>query len=234
MATRELTAGLKSVSKVFGLWKSSVDVLGVIQTGLLVGERNWRNERIRMGDTWVPIESKISSGTALFRAQTVVKDSRIAMCELSSGEFDVCTDLEQLKRLSQLVKENEDLFAADPKLPSRTNMCEHAIETGDAAPIKERSRRVPPKLEVEIERQLEEMLKNGVCRPSHSPWASNVVLVRKRDGSFAIDYRRSNGVAKKDAYSLPNMNSILDKLGGSRYFSFIEIASAYCCVPVRI
>ena len=94
---------------------------------------------------------------------------------------------------------------------------------------------VPPKWEVEIERQLEEMLKNGVCRPSHSPWASNVVLVRKRDGSwrFAIDYRRLNGVTKKDAYSLPNMNSILDKFG-SRYFSFIDIASAYWCVPVRI
>ena len=71
------------------------------------------------------------------------QDSMIAILELPSGEFDVCTDLntEQLKRLSQLVKENEDLFAVDPKLPSRTSMCEHAIETGDAAPIKERARR---------------------------------------------------------------------------------------------
>ena len=59
-------------------------------------------------------------------------------------------------------------------------------------------------------------------------------LVEKRDGSlrFAIDYRGLNDVTKKDAYSLPNPQHILDKLHGARYFTSLDVASAYWCVPV--
>ena len=72
-------------------------------------------------------------------------------------------------------------------------------------------------------------------RPLNSPWASNVVLVSKKDGRqrFAIDYRRLNEVSKKDAYSIPKIQSILDKLDGYRYFSAIDIFLAYWCVPMR-
>ena len=75
----------------------------------------------------------------------------------------------------------------------------------------------------------------SVDRESKSPWASNVVLVRKRDGSmrFAIDYRGLNDVTKKDAYSLPNPQHILDKLYGARFFTYLDVASAYWCVPVH-
>ena len=78
------------------------------------------------------------------------------------------------------------------------------------------------------------MIDNGICRESKLPWASNVVLVEKRDGSlrFAINYRGLNGVTKKDAYSLPNPQHILDKLHGARYFTSLDVASAYWCVPV--
>ena len=65
-----------------------------------------------------------------------------------------------------------------------------------------RPRRFPPGWEKEIESQVQEMMENDICRPSKSQWASNVVLVRKRDGTlrFAIDYRKVNDVTKKDAY----------------------------------
>ena len=98
----------------------------------------------------------------------MVKDSRIAKLEAPFEEFDVSAEMDpgQRRRLARLVQENEDLFAVDPKHPSRTDMCEHAIETGEAAPIKERARRVPPKWEAEIERQSEEILKM-VCADPH-------------------------------------------------------------------
>ncbi len=71
--------------------------------------------------------------------------------------------------------------------------------------------------------QLEEMLgaHPPIVRPSSSPWASDVLLVKKKDGSlrFAVDYRRLNRVTKRDEYSLPHPQSIFDKLRGSRYFS---------------
>ena len=75
----------------------------------------------------------------------------------------------------------------------------------------------------------------GLCQASISPWASNVVLVMKKDGRqrFAIDYRRLNSVTKKDAYGTPQIQAILDRLHGFSYFSVIDISAAYWGVPVR-
>ena len=156
-------------------------------------------------------------------AQTVVKDSRITKLEAPYKEFDVSAEMDpgQRRQLACLVHENEDQLAEDPKHPSRTDMCEHAIETGEVVPIKERARRVPTKWEAEIERLLEEMLSVD----PHIHLGSYVVLIRKKDGSwrFAIDYRRLNRVTKKDAYSLSNMHSIIDTLGTSVYNQKDEI-----------
>ena len=62
-----------------------------------------------------------------------------------------------------------------------------------------------------------------------------MVLVKKKDGSlrFAVDYRRLNAITKRNQYSLPNPQSIYDKLKGSRFFSKLDIASAYWTVPIR-
>ena len=56
------------------------------------------------------------------------------------------------------------------------------------------------------------MLDLGAIRPSNSPWASAIVLVRKKDGRlrFCIDLRRLNNKTVKDAYSLLKIESILD------------------------
>ena len=63
------------------------------------------------------------------------------------------------------------------------------------------------------------MLSNGVVRPSSSPWASRVILVQKKDGAkrFVIDFRALNDCTKKDAYPLPDIRDILDKLDSSQF-----------------
>ena len=59
-----------------------------------------------------------------------------------------------------------------------------------------------------------------VIQPSHSPWSSPIILVRK-DGSthFGIDFRKVNSITKKDAYPLPRVDDTVDTLGGSKIFS---------------
>ena len=73
------------------------------------------------------------------------------------------------------------------------------------------------------------MLDLGAIRPSNSPWASAIVLVRKKDGRlrFCIDLRRLNNRTVKDAYSLPKIESILDSLLGARIFSTLDLKAGY-------
>ena len=76
---------------------------------------------------------------------------------------------------------------------------------------------------------IEDMLSRGVIQSSSSPWSSPIVLVPKKDGSvrFCIDYRRLNGVTRKDVYPLPRIDDILDTLGTSQYFSSLDLCAGY-------
>ena len=81
----------------------------------------------------------------------------------------------------------------------------------------------------EVKTHLQEMLDLGAIGPSNSPWASAIVLVRKKDGRlrFCIDLRKLNNRMVKDAYSLPRIESILDSLGGAQIFSTLDLKAGY-------
>lgn len=68
------------------------------------------------------------------------------------------------------------------------------------------------------------MLEAGIIEPSNSEWSTPIVMIKKSNGTyrFCLDFRKLNGVSKKDAYPLPYMNAILDKLRSARYLSTIE------------
>ena len=89
------------------------------------------------------------------------------------------------------------IFAADMSELGETPLTTHHIDTGDALPIKQRPYRTAPALSAEIERQVNDMLRHDVIRPSTSPWSFPVVLVKKKVGtySFAVDYRKLNKVS---------------------------------------
>jgi len=78
------------------------------------------------------------------------------------------------------------------------------------------------------------MLAAGIIEPSYSEWSNPIVMVKKPNGKyrFCLDFRKVNSVSKKDAYSLPNMNGILDKLRSARYISTIDLNQAYFQIPL--
>ncbi len=109
------------------------------------------------------------------------------------------------------------------------------IQTSDALPKRQRVRRTPFAVRGEVARQLREMQGSGVISPSASPWASPVVLVRKKDGTlrFCIDYRELNSVTKTDTFPLPRNDDMLDQLNKAKFFSTLDLASGYWQVQVH-
>ena len=111
----------------------------------------------------------------------------------------------------------------------RTNLIPHRINTGNHKPFRQPLRRHPRVHEDFIDAQVDEMLRNDVIEPAASPWASNVVLARKSDGSlrFCIDYRQLNELTYKDSYPLPRISACLDVLGGAAFYSTMDLRSGF-------
>ncbi len=141
----------------------------------------------------------------------------------------------EAEEISDLLRQHEGVFSRHDLDLGLTNLIEHAIDTGDAAPIKQRPRRVPLAFVGEDQAAIEKLVAQGSVRLSTSPWASPLVLVRKRDGTVrpCVDYRAVNAVTKKDAFPLPRTEDCLDAVAGATIFSTMDITSAYNQIPVR-
>ena len=97
---------------------------------------------------------------------------------------------EEIFQLSKLLMGYHEVFSLEDRERGETDLVEFKIDTGDAIPKRQAVKRIPFAARLEIADQLEKMQASGVIEPSESPWASPVVLVRKKDGSlrFCVDY----------------------------------------------
>ena len=105
---------------------------------------------------------------------------------------DTELDPNQQQQLHKLLLQFHDVFATDQHDLGHTTAIQHQIDTGNSSPIRQHARRMPPVHRQEAKQLLQDMLNNGIIQPSSSPWASPVVLVKKKDGTlrFCIDYRK--------------------------------------------
>ena len=141
------------------------------------------------------------------------------------------TQQQQLKDLfqefSDIVSQGEDDLGCTPLL-------KHTIET-DGPPLRQPYRRQNPAVRREEMAQVQQMLSNGVIHPSNSPWASPVVMVKKKDGTlpFCVDFRQLNAATVKDAHPIPRIDDLLDALHGARWFSTLDLKNVYWQVPIQ-
>ena len=151
--------------------------------------------------------------------------------QLQSNTGDLAPQEKQ--QLYTLLQEYRDVISEKGEL-GRTSIVHHEINTQDAVPIKQTPRRLPGNRRQEVHQLLDKMLEQKVIEPSRSPWASPIVLVRKKDGTtrFCVDFRKLNGVTRKDAHPLPRIDDTLDSLSGAQWFSTLDLASGYWQVEV--
>ncbi|GBN85459.1 Transposon Ty3-I Gag-Pol polyprotein [Araneus ventricosus] len=142
---------------------------------------------------------------------------------------------EQRTAVRKLLNEFQNLFSTCDADVGRCNMTQHRINTGDHPPIKQYPRRLPLSRKEEADHLVKEMVDNGIIEESSGPWASPIVLVKKKDGStrFCVDYRKLNEITKKDSYPLPRIDDTLDALNGSQWFTTLDLKSGYWQVEIQ-
>ena len=147
--------------------------------------------------------------------------------------FPECLSQLQQQQLNELFREYQDVFSQGEDDLGNTPLLEHAIET-HGPPLRQPYRRQNPAVRREEMTQVQQMLSSNVIRPSNSPWASPVVMVRKKDCSlrFCVDFRQLNAATVKDAHPLPSFDDLLDALHGAKWFSTLDLKSGYWQVPI--
>ena len=118
---------------------------------------------------------------------------------------------EQKKLAQSFLSKWQPIFSQEPTDLGHTNLVQHSINLEDDRPFKEPNRNIPPAFIQEVREHLREMIEIGAIRESSSPYSSNEVIVRKKDGTirFCIDYRKLNSRTVRDAYAIPRIDGTL-------------------------
>ena len=127
--------------------------------------------------------------------------------------------------LYNVLQEKSGVFGSSIADLTSTPLVKHYIDTGNAKPIKQRAYGTSYHHHNEIEKQVEEMLQNGIIKPRVSPWVSPVVMVRKADKTLrlCIDYQSLNKTTIKDSYPLPHIQDTVDTLYGNNLFTTLNL-----------
>lgn len=129
----------------------------------------------------------------------------------------------QRTEVETLIKQYPDILSS---LPGRTDHIQHDIKLLMSQPIRTKGYPIPYKTGSVMETEIQDMLDLGVIEPSISPYSSPIVFVPKKDGSmrFCIDFRRLNKVMEFDAEPMPNMEEVINKMSGQKYFTKMDLS----------
>ena len=173
------------------------------------------------------------STACLFAIREQSRGTQPASTTTSSAKLpEVTSDNAQIQDLARKYK---DVFREElPQELPPTRGYEHAIDTGDAAPINQNAYPLSPVHIEEQRRQLSQLLAQGLIQESSSPWGFPVLFVKKPEGKWrmCIDFRALNAVTKKNGYPLPRIQECLDLIGQAKYLSKIDLTQGYYQVRV--
>ena len=137
-------------------------------------------------------------------------------------------------QLDELLRSHQQVFAQDDDDVGLTQTVKHRIYTTDDCPVKAAYRRIPPPQFDEVKTHITDLFHKGIIKPSQSEFASPIVICRKKNGKIrmCVDYRRLNTKTRKDAFPLPRVDEMFDHLAGAKYFSTVDLKSAYNQVEI--
>lgn len=198
-------------------------VVPQVETPLILGIDFWR--KFELCPKYLGSIDITRTPNAPLAVLTAVTDTHITPYE----------NLDDSQRLivDNIVDQFRDI-SLEHKGLGRTSVISHKIDTGDAAPIRQRYYRMSPEKQRILTQEVDEMLSLDVVEPCESAWSSPVLIVYKKNGQprFCLDSRKLNSVTKHDAYSLPYITEILDNLRDAKFLSSIDLSKAFWQIPI--
>jgi hypothetical protein len=131
--------------------------------------------------------------------------------------------------IAEVLEEFADVLAAPTSLPPHREY-DHTIPLlPNSALVNTRPYRYSPLHKDEIEKQVRTLLDTCLITNNTSLFASPVLLVQKKDGTwrFCVDYRKLNAITVKNKFPMPLVDEILDELQGSKFFSKLDFKSDF-------
>ena len=125
-----------------------------------------------------------------------------------------------------VLAEYKSVFSTNP---GNTCLMQHNISTSGCHPARVPPRSIPAHYRAEVEKQLDEMIAQGIICRSTSSWVAPAVYVRKKTGELRIcvDYRELNKRMETTAYSLPLPDEAQDRLAGASIFTKLDFKSGF-------
>lgn len=147
------------------------------------------------------------------------------MSQIDIGE---CTDT-QLQKLRDLIGKYPDLFSKGDEDLGYCDKIKHRIHTTDDIPVRVPYRRIPPHQRQAVQEYLDTQLRAGIIRPSVSPYAAAMVIVKKADGKIRCvgDFRGLNAKTVPYAHPIIRIDEALQALSGARYFSTLDLSHGF-------
>ncbi len=172
------------------------------------------------------------------KAETVVDVDEMSK-KFCDGMSPLVTP-EEREQFCNLIKRYKHIFSHSIQDIGCTSLVEHHIRVNTHKPVCQPLRRQPTHLIPEINKQLDEMLEAKIIEPSQSSWASNLTVVKKKsadpnkpDYRVCVDFRQVNQVTEPEVCPLPRIDMCLEALSGSKFFSSLDMRSAYYHVSVH-
>ena len=139
-------------------------------------------------------------------------------------------------KLASVLSEYDDLFMKNKSDIGRCKIAKHRIELEpEAIPHREGARRMSPDKAAKANQEVQNLLALGLIQPSYSPWASGIVMVKKKSGElrFCCDFRPLNDVTVKDAFPLPRIDESLSRIANAKIFTSIDLAWDFWQIPLK-
>jgi transposase InsO family protein len=141
---------------------------------------------------------------------------------------------EQKEQLKALLEKYRDQFSKNGYDLGMAKVNPMQIRTTTEQPYRPTIYQPDRGMRDKVAEELEKMQEMGCIRESNTPWLSPLVMVKKKTGDMrpCIDLRKLNAITIPDYYPLPRVHDALDRIGGSYYFTCLDLSKGFWQLPL--